>query len=357
MGQRLAKQPLQRILSALINRIIESTAEFICHMKSNLLQLVVVIVLLVSPAGLVFGIEPLQEKLDDFKVIFLGTGTPVSGPKQFGASILVEVGGRSYVFDCGRGCGIRLQQVYGVSRFHRADTLFFTHLHSDHTVGTPEMYLNGWTQGRAKPFRVFGPTRTKEMMQHMRLAFAPDIDIRRIEEFALATPERMPGAEVVAHDIVEGKVLEEGGVTITAFLVDHQHVKPAYGFRVDYQGRSVVISGDTAYSENLIKYAQGADLLIHEVMSPALIRALHRRFSQQDQVNFIVGIHTTVPDVVRVFNKVKPKLAVYYHTNNSKETSQELLDETAKGYKGRVAVSHDMMQININREVVIAATP
>lgn len=295
-----------------------------------------------------------SDQAENFRVVFLGTGTPVSGVQQFGASILVEAGGRAYVFDCGRGCGIRLQEVYGIGSFHRADTLFLTHLHSDHFVGIPEMYLNGWTQGREQPFRVFGPIRTTEMMGHLRQAFAPDIDFRRVEETMLGTPERMLGAEINAKNIQEGIVLEENGVTVTAFLVEHRHIKPAYGFRIDYRGRSVVISGDTAYSENLIKHAKNTDVLIHEVMSPALMRALHKRFDKQEQVDFIVSIHTPVADAVRVFNAVKPKLAVYYHTNNTAETSNELLQTTAEGYAGRTLVSYDLMQIDIEDDVRVS---
>jgi ribonuclease Z len=294
-----------------------------------------------------------EEQEIDFTVTLLGTGTPVSGAHQFGASILVQAGGNSYVFDCGRGCGIRLQEVMGIREFHRADTLFLTHLHSDHFVGIPEMYLNGWAQGRKKPFRVFGPTSTSSMMSNLKEAFKVDIGFRKFEFDVLETPEVKTGVEINSMDIKPGVVLNEDGVKVTAFLVEHKHVTPAYGFRIDYMGKSVVISGDTAYSENLINHSQGADVLIHEIMSPALVRALEEMFDEQEQIDFIVDIHTTVPQAIKVFNKVKPRLAVYYHTNNTKKNTLELLKSTAIGYPGKTVVGYDLMQINVAEKITV----
>lgn len=120
----------------------------------------------------------------------------------------------------------------------KADTVFLTHLHSDYFVGLPEIYLNGRAQGRATPIRVFGPQRTKDMINNLRLASDADIRFRSIGDKAFGRPQNIQGAEVIALDIEEGIVLQKDGVTISAFLVEHKHVKPAFGYRIDYIGRS-----------------------------------------------------------------------------------------------------------------------
>jgi ribonuclease Z len=117
---------------------------------------------------------------------------------------------------------------------------------------------------------------------------------------------------VVARDIAEGVVYEEGGVKITAFEVDHDPVKPAFGFRIDHAGRSVVLSGDTRFSPNLIRHAQGVDLLIHEIVVPPSIRRAFPN-APTDIVGRIVSYHTTPEQAGEVFARTKPKLAVYSH--------------------------------------------
>ncbi len=288
----------------------------------------------------------------------LGTGTPISGVEQFGASILVEAGGNSYLFDCGRGCGIRLNQVYGVKAMHRADTLFLTHLHSDHTVGIPEVYLNGWIHGRAEPFRVFGPPRARQLMHGLREAYAADIDHRSHELGKFGYSSQIGGSDVEVSEVAEGLVLEEDGVKVFAFEVEHGHANPAFGYRIEYNNKIIVISGDTAPAQNLVRHARGADVLIHEVMSPALIRAINRRYDNDPNiVEFLVGVHTTAPDASEIFKQTQPKLAVYYHTPASVTNTTELLDVTAKTFGGRVIVGHDLMTILVGDDIEVSYQP
>ena len=191
------------------------------------------------------------------KVTLLGTGTPRPMIERFGASILVQAGKENLLFDAGRGCTIRLWQL-GVP-LKDVNRLFLTHLHSDHTVGIPDLWLTGWIFDRAEPLEVWGPKGTGQMMAGLRQAYAYDVKVR--SNFG----NSRVGAEIRAHDIHEGVVYEANGVKVTAFLVDHGNVKPAFGYRVDYGGHSVVLSGDTRPSENLVKHAQGVDVLVHEV--------------------------------------------------------------------------------------------
>ena len=155
------------------------------------------------------------------RVILLGTGSPPPRMDRFGPSTLIEVGEKKLLFDCGRGAAQRIQQLN--IRFSSVDKLFLTHLHSDHLVGIPDLWLSGWVFGRATPFRVWGPEGTESLMYHLQQAFQADIHIRRDLD------EQFPaeGIEVVTSEFKEGVVYEEGGVRITAFNVDHRPVEPA----------------------------------------------------------------------------------------------------------------------------------
>jgi ribonuclease Z len=215
----------------------------------------------------------------NFKVTLLGTGYPQPRIDRFGPSILVEAGDEKLLFDCGRGAAQRLAQIN--VPFAEVTTLFLTHLHSDHTVGIPDFWLTGWVQGRKVPFRVWGPTGTKQMMSHLEQAHEFAIHIRRDVD------EKLPaqGIVVVAEDINQGVVYQSGGVKVTAFTVDHGPVKPALGYRVDFAGHSVVLSGDTRFSENLIRFSQGTDVLIHEVIDPEAFRLENPSFSSETRAN------------------------------------------------------------------------
>src|SRR5215831_14281706 len=175
----------------------------------------------------------------DIKVTLLGTGCPPPVMNRFGPSTLVEAGGQKFVFDAGRGALQRLTQLK--VRWQDVQGVFLTHLHSDHVVGFPDLWLTGWlVGGRNVPLQVWGPRGTKKMMSHLEQAYEFDIRIRLYDD--RAAPD---GVVILAEDISEGVVYDKGGVKITAFEVDHTPVKPAFGYRIDYAGRSVVLSGDT----------------------------------------------------------------------------------------------------------------
>jgi ribonuclease Z len=278
------------------------------------------------------------------KVTLLGTGNPRPVMQRFGSSILVEAGDQKLLFDCGRGCTQRLYQAK--VPFSEVTALFVTHLHSDHIVGIPDLWLTGWIMGRGTPLRVWGPRGTEQMMKRLGQAYEFDIHIRRDID------EKIPPEGIVekATDIEEGVVYENGGVKVTAFNVNHGPVKPALGYRVDYGGHSVVLSGDTRYSENLIKFAQGSDVLIHEVLAANAYQALHTALTPL-QMEKVMGHHTKTEEAAMVFAKVKPKLAVYSHIVPPNAT--DLLADTRKSYSGPVEVGEDLMSIEIGDRVEV----
>jgi ribonuclease Z len=241
----------------------------------------------------------------NLKVTLLGTGNPRPVMSRFGPSILVEAGKEKLLFDCGRGATQRLYQLK--IPFTEVTGLFLTHLHSDHTVGIPDLWL---------------------------------------------TDTKLPGAgaEVVARDIEEGIVYNNAGVKVTAFLVDHGEIKPAFGYRVDYGGHSVTMSGDTRPSDNLIKYAQGTDVLIHEVIDPEAFAGTVTADSSEQRKK-IIEHHTTPEQAGIVFSRVKPKLAVYSHI--VPPDVPEVIPHTRKTYAGPLEVGEDLMSIEIGGKIEV----
>ena len=224
--------------------------------------------------------------------------------------------------------------------------MFLTHLHSDHTVGMPDLWLTGWVMGRRVPLRVWGPTGTTEMMTRLQQAYAFDVRMRRDVD------EQLPaeGAVIQAHEIEPSVVYEQDGVKVTAFTVDHGVVKPAFGYRVDFAGRAVVLSGDTRFSENLIRYAQGADVLIHEVLDLEAYRAADKIYTPE-QVKKVIAHHTTAEEAGVVFSRVKPRLAVFSHI--VPPNAPNVIAAARRNYSGPLELGEDLMSIDIGERIVV----
>jgi ribonuclease Z len=279
------------------------------------------------------------------KVTFLGTGGgPRPNPSRYGASILIEAGTEDLLFDCGRGVTIRLVQA-GVP-LRRVSKVFLTHLHSDHVIGIPDLLLTGWgTSGRTVPFEICGPAGTRRMMESMLKTFAFDIHSRRdvYEKFSPA------GISVRSRDIHEGIVFQNGETKVTAFTVDHGPVRPAFGYRVDYRGRSIALSGDTRRSENLIRFSQGVDVLVHSATNAEGLRQASEMFATAEQIEKIAAYSITPEEAGEVFARVKPRLAVYSHIGNF----ESLVAATRKAYSGPLEGAVDLMTIEVGDEVIV----
>jgi ribonuclease Z len=183
------------------------------------------------------------------------------------------------------------------------------------------------------------------MMSHLEQAYEYDIRIRLYDD--RASPD---GVVILAQDIIEGVVFEKDGVKITAFEVDHTPIKPAFGYRIDYAGRSVVLSGDTRVSENLIRYAQGADVLVHEVAAP---ETFQRAGSPPERAKSVIAHHVTPEQAGEVFSRTKPKLAVYSHIVLPTATEEDLIPPTRKTYGGPLELGEDLMAIEVGEKIEV----
>ncbi len=252
---------------------------------------------------------------DALRVLLCGSSGPLPHPSRAGPCVAVLAGGRFYVVDVGRGSWNRLAgwRIDGA----RIGAILLTHFHSDHIQELGEFDLQTWVAGRSGPLRVFGPPGVERVVAGFEEAYALDAGYRIAHHGAALLPPDVGRMQARAVD--PGLVLEENGLRITAFVVDHAPVRPAYGYRFDYRGRSVVVSGDTSKNAGVVEAARDADVLFHEAQANHIVGIISEEAGSAGRprvakiMSDIPDYHTTPVEAVEVANEAGAKLVVFYH--------------------------------------------
>jgi ribonuclease Z len=283
----------------------------------------------------------------DIRITLLGTGGPELTPSRLGESTLVQAGGQMLLFDTGRGT---LQRLYE-SRAHITGitNVFFTHLHSDHIEGLPELWMTGWfLLGRNHPLHLYGPVGTQQMADGMLQMYAHDVSVRKGAS-PVENMRHIDVTEFAAGTVYESDPGKDDDVRVLAFSVEHEDGNPAFGFRVEYHGHAVVLSGDTTYTQTLVDAARGADVVIQNVIagSDAYLAAAPAKRAVMTKL-------TTPEQAARIFQQAKPRLAVYSHIIEMDVTDAGLMQRTrSAGYAGWLVVGQDRMVIDVGQSIAV----
>lgn len=275
------------------------------------------------------------------QIVILGTGTPNPNPLRSGPGIAIVVNDVPYLVDFGAGIirqAAAMSPQFGGSiaglETKRIARAFLTHLHSDHTVGLPDLVLTPWTMGRSVPLEIYGPEGIVEMTEHVLKAWQEDI---RYRVYGLQ-PANNTGWRVNAHVVAEGLVYKDDNVQVEAFPVVHGSWPNAFGYRFTTPDRVIVISGDAAPSAALARYAKGADVLIHEAYSEVALTSRGNAFWEK----YYQANHTSGTELGRIAHEADAKLLVLYHLLPIGVDPDEVLHEVRKSYSGTVAIAADL---------------
>jgi len=270
------------------------------------------------------------------KIVLLGTGTPNADPERSGPAVAIVVDQTPYLVDAGPGVVRRAAAAHraGVEGLEvsRLGRVFLTHLHSDHTLGYPDVIFTPWVLGREAPLQVFGPAGIGTMTEHILAAYERDIE----ERTSGLEPANTTGYRVRAQEIEPGLVYQDERVSVEALRVNHGSWD-AFGYKFHAPDRTIVISGDTAPFEGQIEAYGDCDVLIHEVYSA---EGLKRR--RPDWQKYHSSVHTSSYELAELAARVGPKLLILYHQLYHDVSEQELVREVASGYAGNVVSGQDL---------------
>jgi ribonuclease Z len=282
------------------------------------------------------------------RVTLLGTGCPQAHPARFGPASLVRAQERAFLVDCGAGVTQRLVSTGCPGR--DLDGLLLTHLHSDHVIDLYQLIISSWHQGRGRPQRIFGPRGTE--------AFAARLmDLWRSEREQRIAYERRPSLaafDLEISEFEEGLILDEAGVRIFAFEVDHRPFTPAFGFVVDADGQRLAFSGDTTVCDNLVRWARGCDALVHECFVHGAMAAVSGVRSEAT-IGAVAAYHTSSCDVGKVAREAGAAMLVLNHFVPADFDREALLDEVRRDYDGPVVIGEDLTTLDLDRGTVAFA--
>jgi ribonuclease BN (tRNA processing enzyme) len=285
------------------------------------------------------GVGAGQAPASQTKVVLLGTGTPNADPDRWGPGVAVVVGNESYLVDAGVGVVRRAAAAardkglpaLAAARLRR---VFITHLHSDHTLGLPDLMFSPWVLERQVPLDVYGPVGIREMTGHLEAAYRADIDMRL---YGLE-PQSTRNYRAIVREIEPGLVYEDARVKVDAIAVPHGSWPEAFAFRFRTADRMIVISGDTRVSAAIADACNGCDVLVHEVYSAEKFKTRPPEWQ-----TYHASFHISTVELAELAARAKPKLLVLYHQLFWGATDADLEREIrAAGYMGRVVSGRDL---------------
>ena len=297
-------------------------------MRGHMLRTMSVLLLAATAA-------PAAGAQDTAVVVLVGTGFPRPDPAAGGPATAVVVGTRVFLFDAGAG----IQRALAAARLpiNGVTAVFLTHLHSDHTLGFPDLILDSWVMGRHTPLPAYGPPGLGAMTSHILAAWAEDLRVRiaGLERLRPITPQ------VRVHEIRPGVVYDSGGVKVTAVAVPHGGLRHAFAYRLDAGGRSIVISGDTRPNPALERLSAGVDVLVHEVYASEMLKP-EPRPGGDVWPQYMHDAHTSDVELGAIAARVRPKLLVLTHIIRMGASDSTMLDGVRRGgFGGRVVMGKD----------------
>jgi ribonuclease Z len=295
--------------------------------------------------------------MSTFELTMLGTGSPLPSPDRCGGGQVITAGGHAILIDCGWGVARRIQQA----RIPTAsiEAVFFTHLHSDHITDFADLLMTGWTSGRTTPLPVYGPAGTRETVAGFQQALKADVGYR------LAHHGEKLWSGGVACDVHEVEATDDarviakiGDIEVSAFLVDHRPVVPAFGFKVARNGRSIVFTGDTVRCPSLERAAKGADVLVSEIFNYDLMdrRITLLKATSNDLAAGLLddakSYHIPPKDVAEVAAQAGVKQLILTHFIPPVATGAEEMQEFVAGmsdiFHGTISIASDLEKFEID---------
>ena len=311
-----------------------------------------------------FASNPLAELEDGLHVILIGTGSPLADPTRAGPSTAIIAGKKLYIIDSGGGA-VRKMGELGVSPA-RVEAAFLTHFHSDHIDGLGELMLQRWAGGAHKaPLPIYGPGGVEQVIEGLNITYAQDRDYRIAHHGEAVVPPSGYGGTAMPFAAPDMAVIfEDGGLTVTAFTVDHEPVTPAVGYRFTYKGRSLSLTGDTAADPSLTAKVSGSDLLISEALNSDMVGVMNKAASDAGIKN-VAKIMSDIPDyhispseAAELAQNAEVSMLVFTHivpALPNKALHKYFLGDASSKFKGDILIGEDGMIFSLpagSREIL-----
>ena len=268
-------------------------------------------------------------------ITFLGTGTPRPNINKLGPSVLIKVKNEEIMLDVGRGTTLRLNQIG--NNYSKINNIYISHLHFDHIVGVPDFWLTSNLWQKKTDTNIFGPVGIKNFCKGLRQSYEKDFEYRYSGN---------THSKIICHNYSEKKIIKNNFLEVKIFKNNHGHIENSHGFKIIYNNKSIVYSGDTTYSKEVVKNAKNCDILIHEVIATS-----KKMRDNNKKLRSVISTHTTISQLSKILNESNPKLTILNHALLFGVSEKFVLNEIKESYDGKVIFSKDMMSVDLGDEI------